>query len=172
MVILNVLTAILLLYFYDNNSWLFIVKRFLVLSVLWVSAYYDLKYFIIPNQIILFGICSRIVMWGFEFIFERNGLGYEVLEQIITAMVLVAVGILFSIISKNGLGMGDIKLFSIYGLFFGTIGSITSMFLSLLCSFFASIYFVVFKKANRKSLIPFGPCALLGTNIAIIIFGV
>lgn len=168
----NIVAAILLVYFYVDNTLLFIIERFFVLSVLWVSAYYDLKYYIIPNQIIIIGLASRIVLWGFEFIFEREGLGLLVLEQLITAAALVVVGIVFSIIIKNGIGMGDIKLFAVLALFFGTRGSLTAIFVALIFSFFVSLFFIIFKKASKKDPIPFGPCALAGTYIAVIIFGV
>lgn len=171
-IILNMIAAWMLTHFYVGNSVVFIINRFIILTVLWVSAYFDVKSFVIPNQIIIIGLAAKAVMLGTEFVFERNSLGVKLAEQLITSIVLIIVGIVFSIIIKNGIGMGDIKLFAIMGLFFGTMGSLTAIFLSLLASFFVSIAYLIFKKASKKDPVPFAPCALAGTYIAVIIFGV
>lgn len=171
-IILNMLAAWMLTHFYIGNSVIFVINRFVILTVLWVSAYFDVKSFVIPNQIIIIGLIAKVLMLATEFIFERNGLGVKIVEQLITSAILVIVGIVFSIIMKNGIGMGDIKLFAIMGLFFGTMGSLTAIFLSLFASFFVSIAYLIFKKASKKDSVPFAPCALAGTYIAVIIFGV
>lgn len=171
-IILNLVAAWMLTHFYIGNSVVFIINRFAILTVLWVSSYFDIKSFVIPNQIIIIGLIAKVLMMGIEFIFEREGLGAKLIEQLITSVALVIVGIVFSIIMKNGIGMGDIKLFAVMGLFFGTMGSLTAIFLSLVASFFVSIAYLIFKKATKKDPVPFAPCALAGTYIAVIIFGV
>ncbi len=170
--VLNIVTAWMLTHFYIGNSVIFIINRFVILTVLWVSAYFDVKSFVIPNQIITIGLIAKVLMLGIELVFERDGLGVRFIEQLITAAVLVVVGIVFSIIMKNGIGMGDIKLFAVMGLFFGTMGSLTAIFLSLVASFFVSIAYLILKKATKKDPVPFAPCALAGTYIAVNIFGV
>lgn len=170
--VMNIIAGVLLEVFFKDNSVLFIFSRLTVLLIMQVAAYFDLKSYIIPNQIIVFGLAARAVLLFFELIYANEGLLQSVIEQLISAVALTIGGVICSFIMKNGFGMGDVKLFALVGLFFGATGSFTIIFMSLLVSFFFSVFMLVTKRKEKKDVIPFAPCVLLGSWVAIIFFGV
>lgn len=172
MFVLNIAAVIMLFFFYKDNSRLFLIKHLTIMSILWCAAYFDLKSYIIPNALIIIGLILRALLLAFEYIYEKDGLLMEVIEQLIIAAVLVVGGIICSLVIKNGIGMGDVKLFAIMGLYFGAMGSITAIFLSLIVSLIVSVALIITKKKGKKDPVPFAPSALIGTYIAVIVFGV
>ena len=72
---------------------------------------------------------------------------------------------------KNSIGMGDIKLFAVMGLYQGLWGVINSVFFSLAASFVISIAFLITKKKGRKDSIAFAPSIFVGTVVAICLAG-
>lgn len=170
--VMNVVAGVLLEVFYKENTILFVITRFTVLMILYAASYFDLKSYIIPNQIIIIGLIARAIILIFEFRFANKELLNAIIEQLISAAVLTAGGVICSLVLKNGFGMGDVKLFAIIGLFFGATGSITIAFLSLLTSFFVALFLLIVKKKKKKDVVPFAPCVLLGSWVAITIFGV
>ena len=56
-----------------------------------------------------------------------------------------------------GLGGGDIKLFAILGLYLGPLEIIRTIFLSCFLGSLFVLFFIMLKKMDRKTKIPFGP---------------
>ncbi|MFQ9516011.1 MAG: prepilin peptidase [Eubacterium sp.] len=161
----------LLIIIYKDNSIIFNIKRIILICLLWIAAYYDYKYMRIPNRLILIGVVWRIIIFIFELVFERNNLFTTVKSEILAAGILVVASIICMIIIKNSIGMGDVKLFTIMGLFQGINGITYSVFLSLLVSFFVALFLLAKKKKGRKDAIPFAPCILVGTMISVFLIG-
>lgn len=161
----------MLIFFYEENTLLFMIKRLTLISVLWIAAYFDRKSCRIPNKLILLGLGYRAVTLMIELVYEREGIVYQVISEVIAAAVLLAVSLLSMLIVKNGLGMGDAKLFMVIGLFLGLQGSVNAVFVSLIIMFFISVFLMIRKKKTRKDSLPFAPAILAGTMLAISILG-
>ena len=73
----------------------------------------------------------------------------------------VAVGFLLllvvAIVSKGGMGGGDIKLFAVLGLFVGVKGIFLTFILASLFGAIAGALLLLLKKTSRKEPIPFAP---------------
>lgn len=91
---------------------------------------------------------------------------------LIVSLVLCMVLYIAELVFKNSMGMGDIKLFALMGLYQGLWGAFNSVFFSLLVSFFLALGLLISKKKKRKDSISFGPSILLGTIIAIGLSGI
>lgn len=161
----------MLVFFYKENTAVFIAKRIIIMSVLWTAAYFDKKSFRIPNKLILLGLAYRIIVLMFEIVYAREGLAYQLISEGIAAVMLLVAALLSMLIVKNGLGMGDAKLFIIIGLFLGTQGAVLAIFLSLIIMFFISLILMIRKKKTKKDGLPFAPAILCGTMLAISILG-
>lgn len=88
-----------------------------------------------------------------------------VVELIISGFIRIIPGVLLmgiSFVSRQAIGMGDGLIISITGLFLGMIETIEILFWALLCSAAAGSCFIVIRKANRKTELPFVPFILLG----------
>lgn len=171
MFVINIVIAIALLFMYKDNDLFFNMKRIALLSILWVAAYYDNKCCRIPNGIIILGLGYRAIILIAELLWSRTNLLQIIISEVIAAAALVILSLLCILIIKNSLGMGDIKLFIVMGLLQGVIGVSSSVFASLLVSFFVSVYLLLSRKKTRKDAIPFAPCILIGTMLSVFLTG-
>ena len=109
------------------------------------------------------------------FLFESRAGVYAVLagfiDEIVGAVVCSGFFLLMLLLFKNSIGMGDIKLFALIGLYKGLWGSVVSVFLSLCVSFVVSVFLLASKRKSRKDTLPFGPCILMGMFLSSCLFG-
>lgn len=160
-----------LMFFFQNADILFLAKRVALVSVLVVAAYYDFAAFRIPNKLILYGIGCRVLILLFELIFARDLLSEVLLSEGIALLSMIALAAVCMLITRRGLGMGDVKLFVLMALMQGIAGVISSLFGSLLVAFVFSVFLLLFKKKSKKDFIPFAPCILIGSFISIVLLG-
>jgi leader peptidase (prepilin peptidase)/N-methyltransferase len=122
----------------------------LLISTLIVVALIDLDHKIIPNTITLPGIAI--------------GLGLSLWTLPITPLAsligLLAGGIFFylvALVSKGGMGGGDIKLIAMIGAFLGWQGAFFTILLGALTGSLVGLFLLIARKQGRKDKIPFGP---------------
>jgi prepilin signal peptidase PulO-like enzyme (type II secretory pathway) len=170
--VVELLTALTFVIFYlfwpyslaSANGIFLLIISLLILIGLVALFIYDLKWYILPTSIIY-------VLFGLAFIYKI--LFYFTIDQSFSSVVVGSlVGLLIGgglfyltfILSKGQwIGGGDVRLGTLLGFFLG--GPINSLIFLFLASFIGSLYSIVLlltKKANRKSLIPFGPFLILG----------
>lgn len=147
------------------------VKLISLIMIMLPIAAVDLREQKIPNKLLIVACAIRFIIYIVEFIMSASAAFATLKDNILGAMVIGAFFLLLLLIFKNSIGMGDIKLFAILGLYQGLWGAINSVFFSLMVSFALSIYLLLTKKKGRKDTISFGPCVLLGTVIAIALAG-
>lgn len=125
----------------------------------------------IPNRFLLVGLVCRCAYFVAEFI-ASPGDGVDVLKDCcIGALVIGLFFLLLLFMFKNSIGMGDVKLFALMGLFQGVWGTVNSVFFSLLASFFLAIGLLITRKKGRKDTIAFGPSIYIGTVLAVCLAG-
>ena len=171
MSLLTVGMAIWMQMIYIDNSFLFSLKRLLLLGILWPVAYIDFKTYRIPNLFIIYGLVTRIILLVFELLFERENLLSTVIAEGVAALALVVAALLCTLIIKNSVGFGDIKLFAIMGLYLGLAGIWSAVFVSMVISFLLSVMLLLTKKKKRKDMIPFGPSIVIGTYLSVFLTG-
>ena len=141
--------------------WLFVV------SILVIIFVYDLKHYIIPNEVIYPGIIIAFLYRLFEiWKFGHWDLFviWDLVLGILPTLFFVAI-VLFS--RGRWMGVGDIKLALFMGLILGWPKILVALFLAFLIGAFVSIILIILKKKTLKSEIPFGPFLAGGTVIAI-----
>lgn len=159
--LVELLTAILFLAAYLKFGFSgYLIIILLLLSALIVVSIIDLKYKIIPNQITYAGIFLSLI---FAFVFDYITLFNAFLGIAIPSLVLF----LIIFLSKGGMGVGDLKLAAMLGGFLGYKYVLAGIFLGSLIGSIIGIYFIISKKWNGKTMIPFGPLIALGTTIMI-----
>lgn len=70
--------------------------------------------------------------------------------------------LLLAILSKGGIGGGDIKLMGVLGLVLGFQGAFYTLMIASVFGLIAAITGLLMKKFTRKTAIPFGPYLALG----------
>ncbi|WP_316571855.1 prepilin peptidase [Neobacillus sp. YIM B06451] len=139
-------------------SWELVVAWTLI-SLFMIIFVSDIHYMIIPDKILLVfaGIfLVERVLWPLS----------PWWDSLLGAAVGFVLLLLIALVSKGGMGGGDIKLFAVIGFAVGTK-------LVLLSFFFATMFGAVFgalglmlRLVKRKQPIPFGPFIGLGTLVA------
>lgn len=136
---------------------------FLLAAMTWV----DYKEKIIPNQLILVGL----IIWVIEIAVEIFAFSMEIK----TALLFSALGgclwggilLIVALIAKNGLGMGDVKMFFVIGLIYGMNNTYSIILISLLIMAITSIILLLLKKVDRKTAVPMAPFTLIGFILCI-----
>jgi len=169
--LISSLAVFLALNFIYDVTWIFTIKRIVLCVALWPISLIDYRKHIIPNQFVFSLAIIRVLLCIPEFITNVHSAKTECISCLIASAAIVFVLCVMRLIIKEGIGFGDIKLFAVIGLLLGVNGSISTIFMSFVVSFVASIYLLVTKKKNKKDQIAFGPSILIGTLFSVIIFG-
>ncbi|MFX3674590.1 MAG: A24 family peptidase [Paenisporosarcina sp.] len=135
-----------------------LIVALLFISMLIIISVSDLAFMLIPNKILIFFgillIVGRIVSplnpWW---------------DSIIGAIFGFGILLLIAILSKGGMGGGDIKLFFVIGLVLGIIPTLLTLFLAAGIGVFVGIVQMKWKKKGRKTPVPFGPSISIASII-------
>lgn len=130
----------------------------ILVAILVVISFIDLEHQIIPD-----GLVIVTIVLGILNIFVS---GKGPLEHVIGFFAVSLILLLVAILSNGGMGGGDIKLMAAAGLFLGWKLILLSLVVASIVGSFISIGLLVSKKADRKSMIPFGPFLSIGILIS------
>ncbi len=134
-----------------------------------IIFFIDLKHFIIPNV-----ITFPLMALGFFKSFDPN-LSY-LFPNYLNSLIggALGYGIIFSIIyfykqirKKDGMGLGDAKLFAVIGFWFGWISIPFIVFLSSVVALISVVPSLIMKSKQMSSEIPFGPYIIIATLVFI-----
>jgi len=132
-----------------------------------VIFFIDLKHFIIPNL-----ITFPMMALGFAKSFDPNL--NSIFPNYINSLIggIFGYGIIWSIIffykqirNKEGMGLGDAKLFAVIGFWFGWISLPFIIFLSSAIALISVVPDLLKNSKKLSSQIPFGPHIILGTIV-------
>lgn len=156
---------------YVETSLLHQVKLLTLILILFPTALVDHKVQLIPNDFMLGALIIRMIFYVIEFFISPNMILMNLKDGFLSAAVIAGFFLIIHILFKNSIGMGDVKLFAIIGLYQGIWGASSAVFFSLVASFFLSVVLLLMKKVTKKDCISFAPSILLGTTISILLSG-
>jgi prepilin signal peptidase PulO-like enzyme (type II secretory pathway) len=150
------------------QNFLFSLFYFLIFSFLIIIFVYDLKHYIIPDRVIYPAI-------GITFIYQlfRNWkLGIRNLQFLLNPLISSLFAGLFFLaivlVSRGRwMGVGDIKLAILMGLFLGWPNILVALFFSFLIGAIIGTGLIILGKKTLKSEVPFGPFLVTGTFISL-----
>jgi len=135
----------------------------LLISLLVIIVVSDFAYMLIPDKVLLFflpllfigRVLSSLTPWW---------------DSVLGAVV--GFGILYSIavLSKGGMGGGDIKLFFLLGLVLGTLNALLTLFIAAVIGMVVGIIVLKIRQQGRKTPIPFGP-SIAAAAIVVYFYG-
>ena len=169
--IIELITIIYFLVIYYLFSISITTLLFIILGLFFIIIFFiDLKHYIIPNV-----LTFSLMVIGFVKSFDPN------LNPIFPSFINSLIGgifgylIIWSIIyfykqlrNKEGMGLGDAKLISAIGFWFGWISIPFVIFLSSIIALLFVIPSLLKKSKKLSSQIPFGPYIIIGTLIYLI----
>lgn len=159
----------LIFYFSKINFIFFIYLSFISLFLVLVFLF-DLKYYIIPDELVLSLIIISLIFNIFFHFFPETYLFSKkptFLNFLLSAIIASFLFFLLFFFSEGRLlGFGDVKFMIFMGLFLGFPKIILAIFFAAFLGSIISFFLIIKKKKSLKSEIPFGPFLVLGTYIS------
>jgi leader peptidase (prepilin peptidase)/N-methyltransferase len=132
----------------------------------------DLRTMLLPNRVVLPGTAGGLLLLAVAAAVDGtwSSLGRAVLGGAVafTALLVLA------LIAPSGMGMGDVKLAGLLGLYLGWLGW-SAVLLGLLLGFVVQavvgLFLLVSGRAGRGTELPFGPALIAGSLVAALLSG-
>lgn len=150
-----------------------LVKFALLFSLLLAISLIDLEHRIVPNPLVAFGLLAGIVFYLPHLI----NLVYHTPSAFMVSLppaqalwgALLGGGSLLIVflVSRGGMGAGDIKLMIMIGFYFGLLGTVAVLFFGFMIGALVGIAFMVLRKLTRKDALPFAPFLSLAALIQV-----
>ncbi|MGI6330284.1 MAG: prepilin peptidase [Zhaonellaceae bacterium] len=159
--LVELLTAVLFVFIFHylglSNS---LLPYLLLTSLLIIISFIDFKSFLVPNKLIISGLVLG---------FGTHLISPTIDWQNIILGFLVGGGVLYvlAILSKGGIGGGDIKLAAMIGFYLGWQKILQGLFLGALIGSIFGLVMIITKKATRNEPIPFAPFLSLGVILTL-----
>lgn len=131
-----------------------LIVGLLFVSMLVIITVSDIAYMLIPDKVLLPFAAVLLVL---RFVIPLDPWW----DSLFGAAVGFSVLLLIAVLSKGGMGGGDIKLFFVIGLVLGTTGTLLTLFFASFVGAVAGIILLRVRKQGRKTPIPFGPSIAL-----------
>lgn len=149
--VMEALTGFLFAYSYVHFGWSssFVLSLLLVSLIIPITVA-DLAYQKIPNRILLFFTPLFVI---YRIVYPLTPF-WSSLVGALFAFILV---FLIIYLSKGGMGVGDLKYYTLFGFVFGLPQFLLLFFLSTLYGVVAGFAIMKVKKTGRKTKIAFGP---------------
>jgi leader peptidase (prepilin peptidase) / N-methyltransferase len=148
-----------MLAFYHFGFNLEVLVSFTFISLLVIIIVSDIAYMLIPDKVLIFFTPLLIV----ERIFIPLDPWWDPLAGAVFGFGLL---FLIAVISKGGMGGGDIKLFFVIGLALGFKLTLLTFMLACFLGAFYGVFSIIMGKHNKKQPIPFGPFIAIGAILA------
>jgi len=170
----GILFLLILMTFFTMVNFVTIFFYLFIICFLIIIFVYDLKHYIIPDKIIYPAIAIAFLYQLFRILKIENwnlfgiwNLEFGILKPILSAILASVFFLIIVLISRGKwMGIGDIKMAFLMGLFLGFPNILVALFLAFLIGAIMGVGLIISGKKTLKSEVPFGPFLVTGTFIA------
>ena len=147
-----------------------VLPAFLVLTACLVAvAIIDLEHYIVPNRIVIAATVLGVPLLALAAVDDGWGnLGRALAGGVLGLGLLLAI----HLVNPRGMGMGDVKLAGVLGLYLGFLGLryvLFGLFLGFLLGAVGGILLIVTGLRSRRDHIPFAPFLAGGAYLALFV---
>lgn len=158
--IVEFLTGIIFVVLFLHFGATLVFLKYLFLSALLEAvSFIDLEHYIIPNSLVITGLIGGVFL-------NLAARDVGVVSALIGILITSGFLLLIALVSKGGMGGGDIKLAAVTGLFLGWPLAPFGLFLGACVGGVVAIFLLLFRIKGRKDPLPFGPFIAVGTFFA------
>ncbi|MBS3939172.1 MAG: prepilin peptidase [Peptococcaceae bacterium] len=130
-------------------------------SLLIVISFIDIDHMLIPDQLLVAGVGVWLVLQLLSpFIAWSDALAGSALAFALMLVIFV--------LSRGGMGFGDVKLVGLIGLYLGLSLTLLSLFLAFVLGAAVGLTLILLRLKKGKSALPFGPFLALGAYLAMV----
>jgi leader peptidase (prepilin peptidase)/N-methyltransferase len=147
---------------WELPAFLFLAAAGVLLAVI------DLQHRLLPNRVVLPSIGVGAVLLLVAALAEQEW--DALLRAVLAAVMLFVVFLFLALISPSGLGMGDVKLAGLTGLYLGWIGwgaVVVGAAAGFVVQALIALVLLAGRRIGLRGELPFGPAMLLGAAVAI-----
>jgi leader peptidase (prepilin peptidase)/N-methyltransferase len=146
------------------------LAAYILLAVAGVQlARIDILHHLLPNRMVVPLLGAGIVLLGVAA--GVSGEAGSLLRGVAGALILFVLYLFLTLTSRNGLGMGDVKLAAPLGLYLGYLGWSHLFYggaLGFVAGGVAPLFLVLKNRGNKPKEVPYGP-SMLAASLAIIL---
>ncbi len=132
-------------------------------------AWTDGKEHIIPNRLTLAGLGAFLLFFLGEWLLLRVSAGQLLLRSALGLLFGGGLFFLCMLLTRGGMGPGDVKLFAVLGLFLGWEALFPVVFVTVLGIAVVGSILILSKKRDKKAQLPAGPFVLFALAAAILL---
>jgi len=154
-------TALLLMQASQADAFV-LLWRELIMAFGFVAAVFDLKTKRIPNSLILAMIGAWVITMVSKLFMDSDTAIVLLKDSALGFVIGGGLFLLMYIISRKGLGGGDVKFMAAAGLFMGFSGILSAMLLGTILAALTGLVLIITKKIGRKDSIPLVPFLYAG----------
>lgn len=163
---IELLNAIIyLLLFYKFNLSIDFIFYALIASTLIVVTIIDLKEMIIPDSLVITLLVLSILHKATNYIIHKTPI--NIIDSLGALLIAGGIFLLIVILSRGGMGGGDVTLIGALGFILGIKYITLTIFLSFVLGGLISVFLLATKLKTRKDPVPFGPFIVLGFMITL-----
>ncbi len=144
-------TGLIFILFFQKFDWSFLFIKWVIFSgLLIVTGAIDLIEGVVPDIIVIPGLITGII---FSVFYGKS----IFLESIYGLLFMAAFFLTIILLTKGGMGWGDLTFGAMIGSFLGFKFSLITLILSFIIGSIAGLTLIIVRKRKRKDTIPFGP---------------
>ncbi len=134
----------------------------LLMCILLIIAYIDWKELQIPNIAVILILWIRLIFFVADAILLRSFRPGNLISMLMGMCFAGGIFLISRLFSKKGIGMGDVKLCAAVGFYMGLYNVIAMLLIALVSASLAGIAYVIIKKKDIKTELPFAPFVAWG----------
>lgn len=161
---LNTIIYLILFYFFHLS--LDFIFYALISSTLIVITFIDLKEMIIPDVLVLVVLGLSIIHKSLNY-FIYN-IPFNIVNSLLGTLIAGGIFLLIIVLSKGGMGGGDVTLIGALGFILGVKYILLTIFISFMLGAIISLGLLASKIKTKKDPIPFGPFIILAFFIVLL----
>ena len=159
-------TAFLLLYASQTDLFIILLCELIIIFG-YAAAVFDIKTKKIPNKLVLAMFAAWVLAMMPKLFLDIDTATVMLWDAVLGFVVCGGLFLLVYIISRKGLGGGDVKFMAVAGLYIGFAGALSAMLYGTVLAGLVGLVLMLFKKIGRKDTIPLAPFLYIGILITI-----
>lgn len=152
-----------------------IFRAMILIYFLYFIAIIDFRLKVIPNPVLLIMLCVMVPCYLAELLLDPGGIKLSITTGLLGGAVCFVIFLVGKLISRKGMGMGDIKLAAVMGLYLGIDSALGCLLWATVFGAVTGGCLMIAKKVNSKTKIAMAPFFFAGVlmgHIMYIISGV
>ncbi len=143
----------------------FLIYLLIIFSLFLIISFTDFKFYEIPFEIIVFGSIFSIL---YRSLILQNLSLDNLFTEFLSVFIIFTIFYLIILLSKGGMGGGDLKLACFISIVVGYPANISALYFGFILGGVFGILVLIFKLKKLKSQIPFGPFLVIGALFSFI----